>query len=453
MAGGRGGGEEKGDGSAWLVGLALAFGVVWLLWTFARAPIAVVAFGLDWAQLALLDALGLLDPTGRQWLEFQRDAVLSAVGALPPTAPGYIDPMKMEWGAHFVRSSEVTGRRMQIPVALATGAVVAAVLLRMRGDGFRRGFTLTGRSFTAVYRILGWNGLSGQLRWADTRPKWHPARWIVRLLMLARVVRSRKEWVSSGNDFAGYQASFWKVTLVGARFDPDTAGPEWDQSMVPPEWMRANKIRLTRADGLDEEAAGRAFARQLGTAWAGVLHAPYHVQALCVLAALNRRWKVEQNLRLRNALAVAHAGRPAAAAAADSRKLLAPFLADKAMVRDIDRVCARSFHTNTATLRIYGWGGPFMDWGGGEGASFAPANVLWLKGVDRTLWYAIQQIGRRAFMVEGAGAVSHHFWEVVAKRPIQEPQVGGAIDGLKKYLGSQYIVALNEYFERLENID
>ena len=425
--------------------LLLATG--WLLWTFGRGALAIVAFGLDWGQMEIAAAVGSLSPNGLAWRDMQRDVVLSVLGVINQTSTEYVDPYSLEWEKHFVRSSEIVAQWTRWPIAALMLGLSVMMLFRMRGERFRRQFSLTGRSLSTVYRTLHWRGLSSFWKRCAERGRYSPLRALLWLLMLCHVVRAAKEWTRDAPDFATYQAQHWQVALVGSAFDPDKDEPAWRQQMTPPEWLRENKVSLTTQSGLDQEAAGRAFAQQLGSTWNGVRHAPYQAQAICIMAALNRNWETAKLGQLANKLAFIHVqNQPSGAAMATARELLKPFLQNEGLVRAIDRVAAQHHYMSTAVLRVYGWGGPFEEWGGGEGASFAPSQFLWLKPVDRNLWYALQQNGRRAFMIEGAGTVSHYFFERIGRRPSSTPKVEAAIEGLEKYLSYHHIGDLNAFF-------
>jgi intracellular multiplication protein IcmP len=419
----------------------------WLLWTFGRGVLAIMAFGLDWAQMEIIAAVGALSPNGIEWRNMQRDIVLSVVGIITPSSADFIDPYTLEWEKHFVRSSEVVAQWARWPITALMLSLSVMMLFRMRGERFQRQFSLTGRSLSTVYRTVHWQGLSRFWKGCAEGSRYGPRRALLWLLMLCRVVTAKKEWTRDAPDFAGYQAQHWKVALVGAAFDPDKEDPAWRQQMTPPEWLREYKISLTAQSGLDTEASGRAFAEQLGATWNGVRHAPCQAQAICIMAALNRNWETSKLAQLANKLAFIHVQNqnPEAVKAA-TRTVLAPFLQNEALVRAIDKIAGQHHYMSTAVLRVYGWGGPFEEWGGGEGASFAPSQFLWLKPVDRNLWYALQQNGRRAFMIEGAGTVSHYFFERIGRRPSSTPKVEAAIEGLEKYLTYHHIVDLEAFF-------
>lgn len=441
------GGRPGSDETKYIAALVLIIGVGWLLWTFGRGVLALMLFGMDWLQLEAAARLGVLSPNSLAWRDLQRDIVLSVVGVLTPGSDGFVDVYALEWGKHFAASSEVVGQWTRWPIAALLLALTVFMAFRMRGERFKRHFSLTGRSLSLVYRTLGWTGFSGFWTFCSRQSNWHPFSLLLKLAMLCRLVSARREWVRDAPDFAGYQAQHWRVAMVGAHFDPDKDVPEWQQLMTPPEWLKANNVSLTPKGGLDQDAAGRAFARQLGVDWQGVRSASYYAKAICILSTLNRMWDTKRLNKLLSALAVIHVQRAPREAAAAAEKLLAPFLDDDKLVSEIDKVAGQHHYANTAILRVYGWGGPFQEWGGGEGASLAPSQFLWLKPLDRSLWYALHQNGRRAYMVEGAGPVSHYFYERIGRRPLSTPKVENAIEGLEKYLNYHHITDLEVFLK------
>jgi hypothetical protein len=62
------------------------------------------------------------------------------------------------------------------------------------------------------------------------------------------------------------------------------------------------------------------------------------------------------------------------------------------------------------------------------------ANFNWVKEVDRTLWYCLDNVGRDVSFIECAGVYAHWTIEKIVGQPITHPEVTGAVDGLKKYL-------------------
>jgi intracellular multiplication protein IcmP len=67
-----------------------------------------------------------------------------------------------------------------------------------------------------------------------------------------------------------------------------------------------------------------------------------------------------------------------------------------------------------------------------EKGVLAPAEFLWLKSKDRTLWYALQNLGRKSFFIEGASA--HYHWSIEHKvnKKIEFPVLDNLVDSLRR---------------------
>lgn len=63
-------------------------------------------------------------------------------------------------------------------------------------------------------------------------------------------------------------------------------------------------------------------------------------------------------------------------------------------------------------------------------ASCAPSEFLWLKKVDRRLWYAMSNLGRASFHVEGIAAIAHFREEKIHGRS-EAPLIGAALAALR----------------------
>jgi hypothetical protein len=231
--------------------------------------------------------------------------------------------------------------------------------------------------------------------------------------------------------------------LAGAHFDPDKKNPAELPQLSPMEWLRDNNISLAKSV-LDTDAAERCFAAQLGPTWNGIEKAPYHVQAICIMAALNATLDKGVN-RFRERLTEIHVLQQNTAEV-ETRKLMAPHMANKKLIDSINKRAGKHAYRNTAVMAIYGAGGPMREWGGGMTGVLATAMFRWLKGIDRPLWYALNNVGRRAFHIEGAGTVSHFFAERIHGQPLMEAYLDSAMDGLENYLTEQSLTDLQEFF-------
>ncbi len=67
----------------------------------------------------------------------------------------------------------------------------------------------------------------------------------------------------------------------------------------------------------------------------------------------------------------------------------------------------------------------------------ASSQFLFLRLLDRPLWYTLNQCGGRTAWTEASAAWSHYHAEKKDKKAIHEPQISGAVSGLKKELDRQ----------------
>jgi intracellular multiplication protein IcmP len=73
------------------------------------------------------------------------------------------------------------------------------------------------------------------------------------------------------------------------------------------------------------------------------------------------------------------------------------------------------------------------------GGVLAPAQFLWLRAEDRNLWYPLNNLGRRSFHAEGAGAMAHYLAEQAADKPLPIPRIDTAIVTLNQYLAANAV--------------
>jgi intracellular multiplication protein IcmP len=242
---------------------------------------------------------------------------------------------------------------------------------------------------------------------------------------------------------AAYQATHWKVALTGSRFDPAKEDESQNPSMKPMEWLQKNALPLTKGrDGygeLDETVTTAAFARQLGDTYVGLKKLPVYAQALAVTFGLSRlRDKRVQEMKEK--LTEIWTLEDRADAEKKTAELLAPYLADQKFVTSVEKILGGHAFINTALMGLF-------EAAKKEGGVLACAEIRWLKPIDRTLWYTLQNVGRHAYFIEGAGARAHYFAEKVSGEQKVEPYVGEALYGLKDYLIKQGITDMKEYLE------
>ncbi len=70
-----------------------------------------------------------------------------------------------------------------------------------------------------------------------------------------------------------------------------------------------------------------------------------------------------------------------------------------------------------------------------EGGTLAPSTFRWLKGRNRTLWFALNCVGKKVAYTESSGTFAHWLLETHAKIAIPHPEVTEAIEALRISLG------------------
>lgn len=184
---------------------------------------------------------------------------------------------------------------------------------------------------------------------------------------------------------------------AGATFSK-TAAPEF-------------KIILKRA------RSERAFSAQLGRPWHGVDHLLPHRRAVFAILASRGCRDTHKSRELTYQLArTAGEGRINLMGVDE---LINKHLKNK-LVEKILKSHAYEF-TIFASLLLFAR----------EDGVIASADFLWVKPVDRLLWYVINNVGRQTPAAEVAGIFCHWYHELALKRSLSVPVVTGAVDALE----------------------
>jgi intracellular multiplication protein IcmP len=235
------------------------------------------------------------------------------------------------------------------------------------------------------------------------------------------------------------QAEVWPVITPIVNFNPaednsrDPTGPTPDklpvfaEALSPDEWMKFYHVART-LEGIDREAATAAFIAQLGPRWKGVRSVSLPVRALFAVCALKiaRKRDAADALLGRLAQAVETKGgmhfRPDLAL----RREIDQINRDPALGGAAEKIASRHAFATPAMLHV-------LNHARDRGGVLAPAQFLWMRGVNRALWYPLNNLGRQAFHAEAAGAMAHYEAELAANRPLLTPKVQNAVDALEKY--------------------
>jgi intracellular multiplication protein IcmP len=205
--------------------------------------------------------------------------------------------------------------------------------------------------------------------------------------------------------------------------------PLFAEALGPEEWLAYNSIPAP--DGkIDEQAAAKAFEQQLEGRWKGSKGLEPYQQILLASFCLkaSRKRTDSDDMLSRLALCWSEGGlklnrdRPLLR---DARRVLRDSdLAGKTLSQ-----CNRHAFVTTAMMRA-------LFFARSEGGVLAPAQFVWLRGHNRALWYALNNLGRQSYHMEALGAMAHFKAERLTQRPIPVPKMEDGVKTLKEYMTS-----------------
>lgn len=439
MAGqkGGGGGQENGSNTEMLLlvtVILVALGA-WVLWTFARAAIVLPAFVIDYALVFIIEHTKGIGDVGSQVKDFIAAFFTGRRQA----------STDITW-EQFAMVRDLVHSQLKWVFSGIIAVLAAIVMFRMKGQGFKRRFSL--------------GGGKGQPQ-----------------------------------SLAHYQSERWKVATYSAYFDPDGRDKHITQAATPMEFLRDNGIPYENGIFTEDVREGKlkdVFVAQLGAPWNGIERANLNVQTVLILCALHYLRR-KNALAEREALSVAWAqgrdgtaamkslverylgpekdwildadplppargkdgkpvsAKPADAAATQQKTQAAPAgtekkpaapkeVGDKDVRKVIKSICSKHAYANPGAFAL-------LDKARARGGVLASADFGYIKQLDRTLWYTLSNCGRRRFFIEAAGAVAHFFAERVTENPLVDANVENALNGVEDYLEEQGLDSLSLFFK------
>lgn len=240
--------------------------------------------------------------------------------------------------------------------------------------------------------------------------------------------------------FIKTQAKMWPVISPIVDFDPIKSSarilgglvpdklPIFAEALSPEEWISWNRITVTN-NIPDREATRRAFVQQLGPRWNGIESAPAHMQALYAAYALKGTQKREESDDFLGDIALCWSEKGDFKPTSDLMSRVKKIINDPELGGKAAAVASAHAYRTTAMLAV-------LKWARSMGGVLAPAQFLWLRGTDRALWYPLNNLGRRSYHSEGAGAMAHFMAELNAKKPLPIPRVDTAIITLNQYMAT-----------------
>lgn len=220
------------------------------------------------------------------------------------------------------------------------------------------------------------------------------------------------------------------ISLDLVKEDIDTGS--WAMAIPPLNFARHHDLLTTKVVSakkiwiLKQKPAYRLFVLQLGPLWKGLAHLPIHAKALAyVFLARATGQRPAANSMLKQIAVSASSGQ---LDFTDVSEKLKAFHGHN-IIKWLEKRYAYISTLLASLLEIARSDGVL-----------ASAEFLWLKPVDRRLWFVLNSVGRRTSVVEVAGVYSHWKAEKKVGRALKTPMVKGAVDALDEALQTILVV-------------
>lgn len=220
-------------------------------------------------------------------------------------------------------------------------------------------------------------------------------------------------------------------------------GP-WAMAQTPLRFAQENKIARiteilnTKVWTIDKGAASSLFALQLGALWTGVEKLPIHVKALVVIFVARAERKRELAHRLLSQISASAGGGKLDFTGVEEAL---QSLKNSKVIRWLEK---RHAYVNTLMSSM-------LEIARSDGV-LATAEFLWLKPVDRRLWYVMNSVGRQTAVVEVSGVFAHWLAEKKLGRPLKTPMVKEAVNALKLSLEDTLYEAEGDKWHTLKEV-
>lgn len=218
-------------------------------------------------------------------------------------------------------------------------------------------------------------------------------------------------------------------------------GP-WAMSRLPLDFAKDHDLLYVSENNgkkiwqVDTGKAQHVFAMQLGRPWQGAQNLPIHIKALLVifLARAERKRDLAKTLMVQ-------ISRSATSGKLDFTGVeeALPQFKNSKIIPWLEKR-----HAYVGTLMS-----SLLEIGRSDGV-LATAEFLWLKPVDRWLWYVLNNVGRRTAFSEIAGVHSHWLAEKKIGRALRVPVVKEAAKALALYMDDLLFVDEGEKWQTKE---
>lgn len=214
-----------------------------------------------------------------------------------------------------------------------------------------------------------------------------------------------------------------KLNLIKEDIDK---GP-WAMAMTPMQFCKKHKILKEKTDDrgkpvveLIKDKTYQVFVAQLGPLWTYVLALPPHAKA--IFAALAACGNHDRDAAFELLHDIARSAGEKTLDFSGTDELLAKHFNTKLVIR----VLQRHAYVNTIFISM-------LELARTDGV-FPTSEFLWLKPLDRRLWYVLNTAGRYTAVPEAAASYAHWLAEKKWGGPLRTPMMEEAVKGMESAL-------------------
>ncbi len=211
-----------------------------------------------------------------------------------------------------------------------------------------------------------------------------------------------------------------------------TKGP-WAVAKTEREFVNAAGL-LNNEGVLDKGKARAVFVKQLGRRWRGPMALPMYARAIYAICALNICGDRTQALSRARSIASEHGSGETGSIKNVDFSWVDETIAKLKGNDILERIHARHAYERTVLATM-------LQVARSDGV-LASSMFIWLRPIDRVLWYVLDGVGRYTFFPECAGVLCHWLFEKSIGEKTIVPMVDISVAALEEAL-SEYVVVDN----------
>lgn len=215
----------------------------------------------------------------------------------------------------------------------------------------------------------------------------------------------------------------------------DNQSPEWAKAMKPQEYVMSNDLLNVPDDltSLNVEKTKKVLALQLGQLYMGMEQLPNYIKALIGFFAEHL---FDSSLRGQMAMMdVADSFDSATKGKYNYSAGIKLFEKHKDNP-ELQKIMSSHAYVYTGLADLF--------FKAKERGIIISKYFLWLKKIDRRLYYTLNAIGRHVSWVECAGIIDHFQHELELKRPLAKVFCNSALSGIKEELANVKLIDANK---------